>query len=184
IRTALRVLDEVRPRSLPFETLWGRVKERVGSTSVTAIVEPKGVVPTNEAVASSPEALAEALLNAFCHNIIEVHGVEPDFTLEISEFPRASPIARRQARSVSRVANLRHRLIALDDFDQFLLPHLDGRHDRRALVAELNGAIQSGALTMKASGRPITDAGEAEPMLTRMLEESLKRLASGALLVE
>jgi hypothetical protein len=74
-------------------------------------------------------------------------------------------------------------MITLMDFDRFVLPRLDGRRDRRALLAELRGALQDGVFTIQVQGRPITDPAETEPLLARQLDESLRRLAAGALLV-
>jgi SAM-dependent methyltransferase len=203
IRAALRILDEARPRSVPFGTLWARVQERLAASGAGATAVPGGEDPATAAgssptTAAMPERLAEALpglfghnvmrlaetlLGLFAHNIIEVHVREPGFTTEVGEFPRASPVARRQAAGAARVANLRHRMVGLVDFDQVVLAHLDGRHDRRALVAKMQGAIAAGSLNVQAQGRPITDPAEAEPILARLLEESLRRLAAGALLV-
>jgi len=175
IRTALRILDEARPRSIPVETLWARTAERLAAAA------PAG--GPDERPAASPAMLAESLLDAFAHNIIELHVREPRFTTEIGEFPHASPVARRQAAAGPRVANLRHRLFALVDFDQLVLAQLDGRHDRPAILAKMKDAVRDGVFNIQFRGSPLTDPTEAEPLLVRLLEESLRRLAAGALLV-
>lgn len=174
LRMALRILDEARPRSIPFATLQARIQQRLAGAPA---------VGSDERPAASAEKLAETLLDLFTHNIIELHVSEPEFTTEISEFPRASPVARRQAAVGSRAANLRHRIVGLIDFDQLVLAHLDGRHDRRALLAVMQASIQDGSYAFQLQGRPITDLEEAEPILARLLDESLQRLAAGALLV-
>ncbi len=176
VRTALRILDEARPRSVHFETLWDRIEERLPSAFAAAGPDDRR--------AASPAALAESLLDTFAHNLIELHVREPRFTTEIAEFPEASPVARRQAAATApRVANLRHRLIALVDFDQVVLAQLDGRHDRPAILAKMKDAVRDGVLNIQFRGSPVTDPTEAEPVLVRLLEESLRRLAAGALLV-
>jgi len=171
LRAALRVLAEAWPWSLAFETLWGRTQQRLASSW--------GIVAPGYPYAASPDQLAEAMLDAFAHHIVELHVHEPGFTTAISEFPRASPVARRQSAAAPRVTNLRHRMVSLNAFDQLVLRHLDGRHDRRALLA----AFQGGIRIVPSQGRPITDPAEVEPILARQLEESLRRLAGGALLV-
>jgi cyclopropane fatty-acyl-phospholipid synthase-like methyltransferase/methyltransferase-like protein len=174
LRAALRVLAEAWPWSLAFETMWGRTQQRLASWGMIAPGYPD---------AASPEQLAHAMLDAFAHHIVELHVHEPGFITAISEFPRASPVARRQAAAAPRVTNLRHRMVSLNAFDQRVLRHLDGRHDRRALLAAVQGAFQGGIRIEPSQGPPITDPAEVEPILARQLEESLRRLAGGALLV-
>jgi SAM-dependent methyltransferase len=174
IKAALRILHEAWPRSLPFATLWALVEARL---TLSGDKDDSKTSPSTSAA-----QLAEAMLGAFAHNIIELHVYEPAFTTELSDLPRASPIARHQA-AAGRVANSRNRMVKLMDFDRFLLPLVDGRRDRLALLAELQGAIEGGVLTIQSQGRPITDPSEAEPILMRLLEESLQRLAACTLLV-
>jgi methyltransferase-like protein len=182
-RAALRILDEARPRSVPFEILWARVQERLASSGEIAVPGGPAVAGSGEAAAASRQRLAEAMLDAFSHHVIELHVHEPGFTAEIGEFPRASPVARRQAVAGPRVVNLRHRVVALMDFERFLLPHLDGRHDRRALLAAMQEAVKKGVFTARFQGQTITASEAAVPILARFLEEGLQRLAAAALLV-
>jgi methyltransferase-like protein/trans-aconitate methyltransferase len=175
LQAALRVLAEAWPRSLAFETLQARTQERLASSF-------RAVAPSSP-YAALPGQLAEAMLDAFAHHIVELHVHEPSFTTTIGESPRASPVARRQAAVAPRVANLRHRMVTLIDFDQLVLRHLDGRHDRRALLAEIQSAVKGGTCTVPSQEQPITDPAELERILARRLEESLRRLAAGALLV-
>ena len=173
IRTVLRILNDVRPRSIPFDLLSARAQERLN-----AIPD----LPDRRLVTAAG-TLADGLLDLYAHNLIEVHVCESEFTTEISEFPRASPVARREAAIRPRAANLRHRLVALIDFDQLVLAHLDGRHDRRALLAKMRDEVSRGGLTISSNGLPITETANAEPLLERLLDESLHRLAAGALLI-
>ncbi len=175
IKTALRILDEARPQSVAFETLWTRIEQRL------AIAPP--VDGADERPTDSPLALAQSLLDTFAHNVVELQVREPQFKTEIGELPLASAVARLQAPSRTRVPNLRHRMIALVDFDQLVLAHLDGRHDRRALLAKMKEAVKDGGFGIQFQGSPVTDPTVAEPLLERLLDESLRRLASGALLV-
>jgi SAM-dependent methyltransferase/methyltransferase-like protein len=175
IKAALHILNESWPRSVAFETLWSKVQERLASTPVAA--------DGGGCFASSREGLAASLLDNFAHNIVELQVREPQFTTQISEFPLASPVARLHAPSCPRAANLRHRLIALVDFDQLVLAHLDGRHDRRALLAKMTDAFERGDVAIQFRGSPVTDPRAAQPLLEQVLEETLSRFAAGALLV-
>jgi methyltransferase-like protein len=176
VRAALRVLAEAWPRSLAFETLWARTQERLATSW--------GISAPGLEDATSRARLAEAMLDTFGHNIVELHVQEPEFTTEIGEFPRASPVARRQAATAQRVANLRHQMIALVDCDQAVLRHLDGRHDRRALLAALEDAVRVGGCNVPSQGRPITHPAAEQTSLVHRLEKSLRRLANAALFVD
>jgi methyltransferase-like protein len=173
IRTALRILNEVRPRSMPFEMLAARVQERLNSIPD---------LPDRRLVTAAG-TLADGLLDLYTHNLVEVHVRESEFTTEIKEFPCASPWARRQAAVRPRVANLRHRMVALIDFDQLVLSHLDGRHDRSALLAKMQEEVKRGGLAISLKGHSITDIADTEPVLKRLVDESLQRFAAGALLI-
>jgi methyltransferase-like protein len=175
VQAALRVLSEAWPRSLAFETLRARTQKRLASSWGTATPGFQD--------ATSPGRLAEAMLDAFAHHIVELHVQEPEFTTKIGEFPRASPFARRQAASALRVANLRHETIILVDCDQLVLRHLDGRHDRAALLAAIQDAIRTGVYTPAPQVGSITDPATDHTSLLHRLEESLQRLANAALLV-
>ena len=173
LKTILRVLWDAWPTSLPFDTLRSRIEARLA---------PRAGPPDGHS-GLIPAQLADALLSCLAKSLINLHVHEPAFTTEVNEFPRASPLARRQAVDGMRVANLRHHVISLLDFDRLVLSYLDGRHDHRALVAELQTAAAKGVFTLEVEGRPVTDPHEVDRVLACALAESLKRLAAGALLL-
>jgi methyltransferase-like protein len=172
LKTVIRVLCEAWPRSLPFETLRSRIQVRLAPVGETSV----GQTDVKSA------KLLEALLTCLGKGLIDLQVREPAFTTEISEFPRATPLARRQAVEGMRVANLRHQVIGLIEFDRFVLSVLDGRHDRQAILAELHDAAANGVFTTHVQGQPVTDPREVDRLLTHALEESLGRLAARALL--
>ena len=53
----------------------------------------------------------------------------------VSDRPRATPLARRQAARGEQVTNRRHRNTVVDGLDLVVLRHLDGTRDHAALVA-------------------------------------------------
>ena len=173
LKTMLRVLWEAWPKSLPYETLRSQIEARLAPVAKTGYVQTDVV----------SARLAEALFFCLGKELIDLHFCEPAFTTEIDEFPHASPVARRQAVDGMRVANLCHHVVSLIEFDRFVLSHLDGRHDRRMLLAELHTAATNGVFTMHAEGQPVTDPPEIDRLLARALDESLGRLASQALLL-
>jgi hypothetical protein len=122
IKAALLLLYEAWPRCVPFDDLWRMVCAKLSAA------------PADDA----RQALAEALLQCWLTNLVEVHLTQALICLEISERPIAFPVARLQAKiGVKRVCNLRHRGVGLDDTDRQLVQLMDGTRDLAALRREL-----------------------------------------------
>ncbi len=172
LKTLLRELWEAWPTSLPFATLLARTESRLTSCES----QPDGHVWV------TPGNLADPLIACLAKGWINLHVHDPAFTAEISEFPRGSPLARLQAIAGPRVANLRHQMIDLLDFDRLMLAYVDGSHDRRGLLAELKNAIKNGVFTIQVNDAPVADVREVDRHLTNAIDASLKRLAAGVLL--
>jgi SAM-dependent methyltransferase len=85
------------------------------------------------------DTVCEALIRAYAANLVELHIHPPAPCVVAGERPRASPVARQQARDQTRVANLRHATVPVKDDLRRLLLLLDGTRDRAALLAELPG---------------------------------------------
>ena len=65
------------------------------------------------------------------------------FVTEISERPRASALARLQARTLTKVTNLRHDSVQLEDpLVRTFLDLLDGTHDRVTIAREMAAALR------------------------------------------
>jgi methyltransferase-like protein/predicted O-methyltransferase YrrM len=173
VKAALRVLAERWPRSLPFEDL--------RRLALGRLILPSGEEPAP--FDRGPKALAEALLQAFLSDVVELHAHEPDFVAEVGEHPTASPLARLQAESGPRVTNLRHRVVQLSDFDRLVLRQLDGRRDWYAILDALDEAVAGGAFPLYQDGQPLKDPLRVRQVLGKSLDPSLTRLATSALLV-
>ena len=106
------------------------------------------------------DALCAAVIRCYGANLVALHVHPPAPMACVSERPRASPLARLQARDQTIVTNLRHATVPLDhELYRRLLMLLDGTRDRAALLAELP---------------------EAEP---ERVDASLERFARSSLLV-
>lgn len=173
VKTALLILWEVWPRVLTFEELW--------STIVARLATEKR--PNPPAEQQGRLILAQHLVDCYLSHLVGLHVYEPPALLTVPERPLASPLAREQARTSNRVASLRHRTIALTDFDQMVLPLLDGRHDREAILAALTNLHDAGTLAMEQDGKPITDPEVIRQTLDAGLTKSLQDLARGSLLM-
>ena len=104
------------------------------------------------------EPLHALLLQAYAANLVQLHVWTPPLATTPSERPVVSALARLQAAEGTRITNLRHATVEVnDDLGRRLVQLLDGTRDRAALLHEL--------------GRPADE-----------LERSLQGLASAALL--
>ncbi|MCO6459724.1 MAG: methyltransferase regulatory domain-containing protein [Pirellulaceae bacterium] len=83
---------------------------------------------------SQADTLAATLLAAFVERAVELRSVALPLAATVEEYPRASPLARLQARRSEVVTNLRHDIVRLAAPARELLPYLDGTRDRRALA--------------------------------------------------
>lgn len=103
------------------------------------------------------EQLAATLLLFFQSDSLEVHRTPPALVRTVSQRPTASPLARWQAKNGQVIHNRRHRPVrGLSSIDLALLPLLDGSRDIAALTEQAGTSV----------------------------DESLKRLAANALLIE
>jgi methyltransferase-like protein/SAM-dependent methyltransferase len=171
IKALLIILYEQWPHPMTFETLAGAVLERLGLTPSPTLTE------------LTPTMLAEALLELYDSNLVALHTLLPRFARAISERPLASPLARLQAAAGARVFNLRHRVMELNELDRAVVQHLDGAHDRAALVERLAAEVAERKLVLHADDEPVRDVARAREVLTRQLEPSLGRILTSALLL-
>jgi len=124
-------------------------------------------------------ALGDILLSTFSANMVELHVHVPHFVQELSDRPVASPYARLQAQKSSRVTNLCHKTIELENtYGQFLLPLLDGTRDRSAIREEMVPIIRSKNLRLK--GQPPSQKTTEE--LIAEIDSELENCARNALL--
>ena len=123
-----------------------------------------------QARADDRRALCDALLRSYAANVVALHAHPPRPATAPGDAPRATALARRQARAGGVVTNLRHASVRIeDDLGRRLVTLLDGTRDRAALAAELRTHLLD-------QGRPVPDD------LADSLERSLQGLARLALL--
>ena len=82
----------------------------------------------------SREQLAARLLNGYASGLIEFGLTAPAFVGHVSERPVPSGYARLRGRTAEKVSNLRLESIGLTEASRLVLGHLDGTHDRAALI--------------------------------------------------
>ena len=170
VKAAFIILAQQAPLDLDFDALCQQAQSLVGASGPMS--------------AEARQRLAATLLQCYQADLLELHASPPTFVREISERPKATPLARQQAAASPLVTNLRHRLVELPPFDRALLMHLDGSHQRRDLLAPLAEDMRSGKLqaAAKDGSRPTPDAIPA--ILEKSIEPALRRIAVNALLID
>ncbi len=88
--------------------------------------------------------LLRFLLGAYGSNVAQLRSRACPFVTEISDRPRASALARFQARTRTSVTNLKHQTVRLEDpLVRTFLELLDGTRDRMTIAREMAAALRA-----------------------------------------
>ena len=129
-------------------------------------------------------ALTEFLLEAFSWGVVDLHPTAAPLTLEVSERPVASPLARLQAGRQQVVTNLLHGPIKLHGpLAAKLVTLLDGTRDRAAILKALSPLIERREVVLQQAGQPVDNLSTARRILAEELPAQLARLARLGLLM-
>jgi len=181
-------LGEVWPQNLSFDSLM----ERVSKLLRMAGEKPQKELgaPDSYQTMLSAEDINEVkttLLEFYLKKIVELSVYPPQFTLTISEYPVASPVARLQSQQSKKVTNLRYEIFSLDFATRNVLKHLDGTHNRAALLGIIQKSIEDGDLILYSGedkrALEDIDADELHNYLSHRVAEILQSLAKKAYLV-
>jgi methyltransferase-like protein/predicted O-methyltransferase YrrM len=173
VKAAMLHLREQWPMSVPFSELFAKARAKLSPEPV--------VIDTGRATHETLK-LAEPLLRCYAIGLAELSMLPCPFTLEVSATPRATPLARYQARQSNAVTNLRHEVTRLNDLQRQVLQHLDGQHTREAILEALVHAASSGAFYIHDSGTTVVDKNRLREILEQSLDQCLIELARMALL--
>lgn len=173
MKAAMTHLAAVYPRRVQFEELATRARALVGT----------GSAPPNPE--EEQRTLGGRLLSCYLSsNLLEFSVLPPSFAVEVGETPVASPLARIEAERNITVTNLRHELVRLNDLERRLIHHLDGQHDRTALLDELGTLAAAGTLAVEKDGQRVTDPPRIRQLFQESLEPTLRALAYYGLLMK
>jgi hypothetical protein len=167
VTAAFHHLAGVWRQSVPFDELHAAACRRAGVG----------------ADARTREILAADLLVGFTANAVELRSHPAEFVTRPTAKPKASRLAREQARHGVKVTNRRHEVVRLDGLAVRLLSLLDGERDRDALVETLVGMAAGGTLAVERGGAPLSDAGTLRMLLAPAFDQAVGTLARCALLV-
>jgi SAM-dependent methyltransferase len=141
-----RELTTPHPLSKAVFLLLGREWPRWLSTKElldrarTSIAEAGGRVPDDE----DERRLLRFLVQGYGADVLQIRSSPCPFVTVPSERPRASALARLQGLKGTKVTNLKHESVRLeDDLVRRLLPLLDGTRDRAAILEEMGRFIRN-----------------------------------------
>jgi methyltransferase-like protein len=180
MKAAMHCLAEAYPAPLRFDELLDAARRRAGAG-----------VGAGGATTEDAGPLASRLLNCYLSNLVEFSVSPPRFVPAVSERPVASAYARLRAREGGKVVNVRLESVELSAPARLVLQHLDGRHDRAALVALVTEWLKTappGATVDAPAGAPAGAAAPADPAASpgqraaAYVDTLLQGFARGALL--
>ena len=162
-KAALVTLAAAWPRAIAFDELAAGIARRLDGD------------------ASDDAALTDLLASLHASGVVELHAVPPNCTEIVSDFPRVSALARRQAAAGLLITNQHRRVLKLDDpFARFLVRNTDGTRSHADLVRLLDREVTAGRLDVQAEGQPVH---RIPAVLQALLEHHLRKMAEYALLV-
>jgi methyltransferase-like protein/SAM-dependent methyltransferase len=171
-KAALACLHESSPQPFSFDELCDAVRARLeGATDLEPLADD-----------DLRRGIAALLRECIWPRLVGVDVHPMGYNTGISERPAASRVARYQAKSSDRVANLRHENSTLSTNDRHILALLDGRRDRAAVMDALVGMVEAGQINIQVKGHPVRDEQQLRSILVELIDASLKRLASNGLL--
>ncbi len=177
-KMAMVCLAEAWPRALPFDELFSRAQARLVESSTRAADQ------ANEAM--DAQVLGANLFKAYSYSqsLVELHLAAPPVTNQVEPYPVASRIARYEVLHSGPITNLRHERVVLEEMERFILPFLNGKNDREALICKLiEGPLAEGAMTLEKDGALIP-LSEQRASLEKELDHSLEWLAQAGMLVD
>jgi methyltransferase-like protein/2-polyprenyl-3-methyl-5-hydroxy-6-metoxy-1,4-benzoquinol methylase len=208
-KAAMLSLSDIWPKTVSFDGLMEKAYQHLSSVSSSGETH-RTISPEDRQ--QDATVLGSNLLRGFLIKspLVELHYYQPDFSMELSERPLASPWARYQSRievdlraasayelkgRPIAITNLRHELIQMAELTLCVLSHLDGTLDRKALLERLTSLVDSGDLVLHSlstekkseaqdnKSASAIDAGMAKQRLEQGLEPALYTLARGAFLL-
>jgi SAM-dependent methyltransferase len=132
VKIALVELMRICPQRLSFDDLFDRVWARLKETA--------GPVPP---LAEARSLLGGALFSSYQSTLVRLHVLPAPFTTQVSERPRANPLARLEAETPDggALTTLCHSLVDLRGPARRLVSLLDGAHDVPMLEAKMADVI-------------------------------------------
>ena len=171
-KAALKTLMDRWPRAIDVEDLIDTALRQAAPFATIASID------------DITRAMLEDLFGGVMHGLIELHTQPPPCTNQISETPRAHPVAAFQADSGRIVVNAHHAMFELDAMAIEVLKLANGQRRRQDMIDAMAGWVQTGRLTLDQDGTPVTTAKAARALLEDRLDAALATLRRSALLLD
>ena len=171
IEAALRYLCVQWPRAVSFGALLDDAQGAIAAPNT---------VPGGEAESTQ---LVHALITAYKAGFVELHVVPPRLVNTVNERPTSSKLARFQLLRGESTANQLHRPVKFcDSLSRQLVLLLDGSRDTETIARELAEFVRAGHDEIPGT-MSVADPDEFISNAKRKVEEALKTLAKGAMLI-
>jgi methyltransferase-like protein len=158
LKAAFQALAQHWPLPIPFDNLLAEIHRTLGKQA-----------PDDQA------ELAQGLLNCYTAGVVEFSVAPPRFITTISDRPLTTPYIRLRAKVSDEVTNLRLENIALTEPARLVLSHLDGQHDKPALIQLVTNLLEK---------HPKPGSNESpHDRATRYIDYILPNFAKSALLI-
>lgn len=172
-KAAMTVLRNHWPEAVAFDDLFTETKQRLEDVPIFSQVSPE----------QGRRVLADDLLHCYTFNAVELHTWQADLKTTVSQWPKVSALAIRQAAKGSTVVNQRHENATLDPISRQIVPFLDGTNDHAALMEKLKESVAKGKLTISQDDKPVNDQELICDTLQEATEKALSGLAESGMLV-
>jgi methyltransferase-like protein/protein-L-isoaspartate O-methyltransferase len=165
-KAALVILGESWPQAVAFPEVLQKALSRLGADG--------DKIKNN--IDEEMAAAENAFFRMFSAGHIELHLYPPRLITNISERPRASLLARKQAETGSLLTSLRHGGVLIDDeMTRKFLALLDGTRTVDEIASDLNAVLT--AAELGAAGEQGRQGQPAPRVGRENVEQNLKRLA-------
>lgn len=173
VKAAFQHLAEIWPHSISLDRLLAVARSRLSTVTIR----------DQAMVQAEMQALGSAILTGYTVRLLELHTHEPEFVTQITDRPRASDLARAQAKRGGRVTNQRHEIVHLDEFSRRTVQLLDGTRDRPALLDSMAALVTDGTLMVEQEGRPVAGGDPLKAILGDAVDRCLNRFTTAAIMV-
>ena len=127
--------------------------------------------------------MCSTLLRLVLADMVHLHSCPGQYTVELSEKPKVSDLARNQAAQGAWVTSQIHARANLDIFARILISYLDGEHSIEALVEKMMGHFERNELKLHKEGMVVTNQEELKILVKETISNVLKNGAAQGLLV-
>ena len=122
------------------------------------------------------DKLSNAISLLHVQGILTLHATSPSFVSTVTTKPLVGGLAANQVQHGTKVVNLLHETIILNDFARKLVSTMNGNNDRAAIIE----IMKSGSSSQESSAN---DLQNRDSSLERLVDENIEAIRSKALLV-